>query len=107
MLEKLSFTKEFKEKLVLMAVYQNHAPKDLAAKKYGLPNVHMLVNWVGIYKRALERGLVSFTTTEVENVISKKDKEKQSSLMLFKDYNDHTSGCRLSRSSFNIPLSGS
>jgi hypothetical protein len=40
-LEQFKFTDEFKEKLVLMVVYQNHSPKSLI-KKYGLPNAFIL-----------------------------------------------------------------
>ena len=35
-LEQFNFTDKFKEKFVLMVVYQNHSPKSLV-KKYGLP----------------------------------------------------------------------
>ena len=38
-----------------MVVYQNRSLKDLA-KRYGLPNVHILANWVRIYKKTLEKG---------------------------------------------------
>jgi transposase-like protein len=58
MLEQFQFTDELKERLVLMVVFQNQSPKELA-KKYGLPNVHMLINWVRIYKRTLEKGAVT------------------------------------------------
>lgn len=47
MLEQFQFTDELKERLVLLVVYQNQSPKDLP-KKYGLPNVHVLTNWVRI-----------------------------------------------------------
>ena len=57
-LEQFKFTDEFKEKLVLMEVYQNHSPKSLV-KKYGLPNPYILANWVRIYKRTLEKGVVT------------------------------------------------
>ncbi len=45
MLEQFQFTDELKERLVLLVVFQNQSPKELA-KKYGLPNVHILINWV-------------------------------------------------------------
>ena len=57
MLEQFQFTDELKDRLVLLVVYQNQSPKELA-KKYGLPNVHTLVNWIRIYKRTLEKGAV-------------------------------------------------
>jgi len=52
MLDQFKFSDELKEKLVIMIVYQNRLPKELA-RQYGLPNVHMLTNWVNIYKRSL------------------------------------------------------
>ena len=58
MLGQFEFPVELKEKLVLLVVYQNRAPKILA-KQYGLPNVHMLINWVRIYKKTLETGAVT------------------------------------------------
>jgi transposase-like protein len=58
MLEQFQFTDELKERLVLMVVFQNQSPKDLA-KKYGLPNSYILTNWVKIYKRTLEKGAVT------------------------------------------------
>lgn len=57
-LEQFKFSDELKEKLVLLVVYQNRLPKDLC-KQYGLPNVHMLVNWVNNYKRSLESGAIT------------------------------------------------
>ena len=57
-LEQFKFTVEFKEKLVLMVVYQNHSPKSLV-KKYGLPNAYILSNWVRIYKKTLEKGAIT------------------------------------------------
>jgi len=41
-----------------MVVYHNHSPKSLV-KKYRLPNMYMLANWVSIYKRSLEKGAVT------------------------------------------------
>lgn len=58
MLEQFQFTDELKERLVLMVVFQNQSPKELA-KKYGLPNTYILTNWVKIYKRTLEKGAVT------------------------------------------------
>ena len=57
-LEQFQFTDKFKEKLVLMVVYQSHSPESLV-KKYGLPNIYILANWVSIYKRSLEKGAVT------------------------------------------------
>jgi len=58
MLDQFEFSDELKEKLVLLIVYQNQSPKTLA-KRYGLPNVHILANWVRIYKKTLESGAVT------------------------------------------------
>ena len=54
-LARFKFPDELKEKLVMMVVFQNRLPKDLA-RQYGLPNIHMLVNWVNIYKKTLDKG---------------------------------------------------
>lgn len=59
MLDQFKFSDELKEKLVMMVVYQNRLPKELS-QQYGLPNVHMLTNWVNIYKRSLEKGAITF-----------------------------------------------
>lgn len=64
MLARFKFSDELKEKLVTMVVYQNRLPKELA-KQYGLPNVHMLINWVNIYKRTLEKGAITLPPMEV------------------------------------------
>ena len=60
-LEQFKFTDELKERLILMVVYQNHTPNDLV-KKYGLPNVHILTNWVRFYKKTLEKGAITLPT---------------------------------------------
>ncbi len=57
------FSEELKEKLVLLVVYQNQSSKDLA-KHYGLPNVHILTNWVNQYKKTLEKGAVTLPPME-------------------------------------------
>ena len=56
--EQFKFPAELKEKLIFLVVYQNIPPK-LLARQYGLPNVHILVNWVRIYKKTLEKGAVT------------------------------------------------
>ena len=58
MLGQFKFSNELKEKLILMVVYQNHCPRALA-KQYGLPNNHILANWVRIYKKTLDKGAVT------------------------------------------------
>jgi len=58
MLDQFKFSDELKEKLVMMVVYQNCLPKELS-HQYGLPNVHILTNWVNIYKKTLEKGAIT------------------------------------------------
>ena len=63
MLEQFRFSDELKEKLIFLIVYKNQSPKSIA-KQYGLPNVHMLINWVRIYKKTLETGAVTLSPME-------------------------------------------
>ncbi|RAJ19143.1 hypothetical protein [Pedobacter cryoconitis] len=56
--EPKTYSKTFREKLVIMVVYQN-LPAKAVAKMHHLPSVHMLTNWVSIYKKKLEKGAVS------------------------------------------------
>ncbi len=58
MLSRFKISDQLKEKLITQVVYQNRNPKDLA-RQYGLPNVHMLINWVRNYKKSLESGAVT------------------------------------------------
>lgn len=58
MLDQFKFSNELKEKLVMLVVYQNRLPKELS-QQYRLPNVHILTNWVNIYKRSLEKGAIT------------------------------------------------
>ena len=58
MLDRFKFSDELKEKLVMMVIYQNRLPKQLS-EQYGLPNAHMLVNWVNIYKKTLEKETIT------------------------------------------------
>ena len=53
MLDRFKFPDALKEKLVMLVVYQNRPPKELSLL-YGLPNAHILVNWVNLYKKSLE-----------------------------------------------------
>ncbi len=56
--EQKFYSNSFKEKLIVKVVYQN-LPLKTVARDYGLPNVHMLSNWVNLYKKKLEKGAVS------------------------------------------------
>lgn len=55
MLERFAFSEEVKEKMIRLVLYQRQ-PNKVVAKKYGLPNVHILANWIRIYKKKLEKG---------------------------------------------------
>ena len=58
MLDRFKFPDALKEKLVMLVVYQNRPPKELSLQ-YGLPNAHILVNWVTLYKKSLEKGAIT------------------------------------------------
>jgi transposase-like protein len=58
MLNQFKFSPDLKEKLVMMVVYQNRHVKEVS-QQYGLPNDHILANWVNIYKRSLEKGAIT------------------------------------------------
>lgn len=57
MLEQFSFSEVVKEKVISLVLYQKQCPKEVA-RKYDLPNVHVIANWVRIYKRNLEKGAI-------------------------------------------------
>src|SRR5215211_2680022 len=56
--ERFEFSKELKDRLVHMVMYKGADPKSLV-KKYDLPHVNTLLNWVTIYKKRLEKGAVT------------------------------------------------
>jgi transposase-like protein len=58
MLEQFEFSEQVKEKMVGLVLYQKQ-PAAVVAKKYGLPNVHILANWIRIYKKKLEKGAIT------------------------------------------------
>jgi len=58
MMEQFSFTEEFKEELVLLVMYRNQSVKEVV-KSYNLPNSYILVNWITLYKKQLEKGAVT------------------------------------------------
>ncbi len=58
MLEQFTFSEEFKEKLVLLVMYRNQSVKEVA-KSYHLPNSYILVNWITLYKKKLEKGAIT------------------------------------------------
>ncbi len=54
MLERLGFSEEFKEQLVLLVTYKNQSIQEVT-KSYPLPNYHILVNWITRYKKKLKK----------------------------------------------------
>ena len=63
MLERFSFPKNLKEELVSLVFYKGMDAKDVA-EKYGLPSVHMLANWIKLYKKKLEAGAITLAPME-------------------------------------------
>lgn len=57
MLEQFEFPDDLKEKIIGLVLYQNQPVKEVA-KKYELPNVHIIANWIRIYKKNLEKGAI-------------------------------------------------
>ena len=62
-LSRFVFSEEFKEKLVELVVYKNVSAAQVA-KKYDLPNTHILINWINNYKKKLEEGAVTLAPME-------------------------------------------
>ena len=63
MLDRFSFPKKLKEELVGLVLYKGIDAK-IVADKYGLPNVHILSNWVNLYKKKLETGAITLAPME-------------------------------------------
>jgi transposase-like protein len=63
MLERFAFSARLKDELVQMVMYQGADPKTLA-RKYRLPHVMTLNNWIAIYKKKLEKGAVPLAGME-------------------------------------------
>lgn len=64
------YSKAFKEKLIVKVVYQNLSIKEVAYD-HGLPNAHMLSNWVTVYKQGLEKGAVPLPLMDAKDKSSK------------------------------------
>jgi transposase-like protein len=62
-LSRFEFEEEFKEKLVELVLYKNVSAEQVA-KKYHLPNITILINWINNYKRRLEQGAVTLVPME-------------------------------------------
>ena len=63
MLERFKFPKKLKEELVGLVLYKGMGTKDVA-EKYGLPNSHVLANWINLYKKKLEAGAITLAPME-------------------------------------------
>src|ERR671913_510571 len=63
MLGRFEFSDKLKDQLVQLVMYKGADPKSLV-KKYGLPHVNTLLNWVAIYKKTLEKGVVTLPVME-------------------------------------------
>ena len=61
--EPITYSEAFKEKLILLVMYQNQPAKEIA-KRYRLPNVYVLLNWITNYKKKLEKGAITLATTD-------------------------------------------
>lgn len=57
MLEQFEFSDDFKEKIIGLVLFQNQPVKEVT-RKYELPNVHIISNWIRIYKKKLEEGAI-------------------------------------------------
>jgi transposase-like protein len=57
-LKQFEFSEDLKEKIIIQVLYQSQ-PAKLVAKKYGVPNVHIIANWIRIYKKNLEKGAIT------------------------------------------------
>lgn len=64
------YSAAFKEKLIVKVVYQNQ-PLKAVARDHDLPNVHMLSNWINLYKKKLEKGAVSLLPMDPKTKDSK------------------------------------
>lgn len=85
MLDRFKFSDELKEKLVMLVVYQNRPLKELF-RQYGLPNAHILANWVSANKRTLKKGAIILPPMLPKNkkdtpTLKKRIKQLEKSLM--------------------------
>ena len=70
MLERFKFPKKLKEELVGLVLYKGMDAK-VVADKYGLPNVHILSNWIKFYKKKLEAGAITLAPMEKKGKVKK------------------------------------
>lgn len=79
MLERFKFSRKLKDDLVQMVMYQG-ADAKILARKYRLPHVATLNNWIAIYKKKLEKGAVplrGMENSEKTNVKALQDRIKE------------------------------
>jgi len=77
--EPITFSEAFKEKLILLVMYQNQSAKEIAIS-YRLPNFHILLNWITNYKKKLEKGAITLATMdpkEKNDLLATKQRIKQ------------------------------
>ena len=84
MLERFTFSARLKDELVHMVMYQGADAKTLV-RKYRLPHLATLHNWIAIYKKKLEKGAVSLAVMEKPKkaevrTLQKRIKELEASL---------------------------
>ena len=68
MLERFKFPKKLKDQLVSLVLYKGMDAKEVA-KRYGLPCVHTLTNWVNLYKKQLEVGAITLIPMEKKSKV--------------------------------------
>ena len=62
-LDRFKFPQKLKEELVRLVLFNGMDAKKVA-KRYGLPNVHILANWITLYKKKLETGAITLAPME-------------------------------------------
>ncbi len=79
MLGRFKFTAALKNQLVQMVIYHGADRRELV-KKYRLPHVAALNNWIILYKKKLEKGIVtlpSMTPTKKETLKALQQRNKE------------------------------
>ena len=84
MLEQFAFSEKAKEEIIRLVLYQGQ-PAKMVAQKYSIPNIHIIANWVRIYKKKLEKGAVTLPTMQKPKrrdtvVLKKRIKQLEKSL---------------------------
>ena len=63
MLERFNFSQKLKDELVFLVMYKGMGA-DVVARRYGLPHVNTLINWIKLYKKKLETGAITLQPME-------------------------------------------